>query len=134
MANLLIVEDDESVRSFTARALQAAGHAVETAEDGADGLERIAASGGAFDLVLSDIRMPVMDGIEMARSAARDFPGLRILLMTGYAEQRERAAELEGTIVGVVNKPFTLVDIRARVKAALAGASGRVTSARARAI
>jgi CheY-like chemotaxis protein len=119
MSKLLIVEDDESVRSFTARALQATGHSVETAEDGADGLERIRLAQGAFDLVLSDIRMPVMDGIEMARSAVREFPNLRVLLMTGYAEQRERAAELEGSIVGVVNKPFTLADIRDRVRDAL---------------
>ena len=56
---------------------------------------------------------------------ADDFPGLKILLMTGYAEQRERAAELDGVIVGVVNKPFTLADIRERVSRALAAdASG----------
>jgi len=120
MSHLLIVEDDESVRTFTARALAAAGHQVETAADGAEGLDRIAASAGAYDLVLSDIRMPVMDGLEMAGSAARSYPGLRILMMTGYAEQRERAAELNGAIVGVVNKPFTLKEIRDRVAQALA--------------
>lgn len=120
MASLLIVEDDESVRSFTARALEAAGHAVETAEDGAQGMERIEEAAGNYDLVLSDIRMPVMDGIEMARAAAERFPHLRILLMTGYAEQRERAAELEGSILGVVNKPFTLAEIRQRVRETLA--------------
>jgi CheY-like chemotaxis protein len=119
VARLLIVEDDESVRAFTARALLAAGHSVETAEDGDEGLARIGAAGGGFDLVLSDIRMPVMDGIEMARKVAAAFPGLRILLMTGYAEQRERAAELEGIVVGVVNKPFTLAEIRDQVARAL---------------
>lgn len=120
MARLLIVDDDESVRSFTARALQAVGHTVETAEDGGEGLDRIAEAAGGYDLVLSDIRMPVMDGIEMARLAARAHPGLRILLMTGFAEQRERAAELEGAIEGIVDKPFTLADIRQRVAQALA--------------
>lgn len=119
MARILIVEDDESVRSFTARALGASGHAVETAGDGEEGLSKINDISGAYDLVLSDIRMPLMDGIALARAAARRFPGLRILLMTGFAEQRERAAELEGTVVGVVSKPFTLVDIRDRVAAAL---------------
>lgn len=120
MSRILIVEDDESVRSFTARALAGAGHHVETAEDGDEGLARIGEASGAFDLVLSDIRMPVMDGIEMARKAASGFPGLRILLMTGYAEQRERAAELEGVVVGVVNKPFTLDELRREVGRAIA--------------
>lgn len=115
MAKLLIIEDDESVRSFTARALSASGHTVETAEDGAEGLAKIENAGGAYDLVLSDIRMPVLDGIEMARKAAHRFPGLRVLLMTGYADQQERAAELDGTIAGVVNKPFTLAEIRERI-------------------
>lgn len=64
--------------------------------------------------------MPAMGGIEMARSAAQRYPQLRILLVTGYADQRERAAELSGTVVGVLQKPFTLGDIRDRVAAALA--------------
>jgi len=120
MAKLLLVDDDLSVRTFTARALAAAGHSVEMAEDGADALHKIEKAAGAFDLVLSDIRMPAMDGIEMARTAIRSFPGLRLLLMTGFADQRERAAELDGTVLGVVNKPFTLAEIRDRVGKALA--------------
>jgi two-component system, cell cycle response regulator CpdR len=120
MGKVLVVEDDDSVRAFTARALQADGHTTEMAADGDEGLEMIRAASGAFDLVLSDIRMPVMDGIEMAKLAAQAFPGLRILLMTGYAEQRERAAELDGIVVGVVNKPFSLAEIRGEVARALA--------------
>ena len=119
MAKLLIVEDDLSVRSFTARALAAAGHSVETAEDGMEGLQKIEEAAGGFDLVLSDIRMPAMDGIEMAKFAASEFPGLKILLMTGYAEQRERAADLQRIIIDVVSKPFTLSEIRTRVQSAL---------------
>lgn len=119
MANLLIVDDDESVRLFTARALATAGHVVDTAEDGEQALEMIEKMAGGYDLVLSDIRMPVLDGIEMARAATETFPSLCILLMTGFADQRERAAELEGAIAGVVDKPFTLADIRARVAQAL---------------
>src|SRR6476660_7407056 len=120
MANLLIVEDDESVRSLAARALERAGHAITLAEDGEQGLAAICKAGGGFDLVVSDIRMPAMDGIEMARTAAQLYPDLRILLVTGYADQRERAAELTGTVVGVLQKPFTLGDIRERVASALA--------------
>ncbi|WP_406872669.1 response regulator [Aminobacter sp. P9b] len=120
MAKLLIVEDDESVRTLAARALERAGHIVDVACDGAQGLDCIHAEKGVYDLVVSDIRMPEMDGIEMAQLAARSFPGLPILLMTGYADQRERAEELDAIIIDVVQKPFTLADIRDRVSLALA--------------
>ena len=121
MAHILIVEDDESVRAFTARALQIDGHTVDQADDGDVGLEKVAAKGGGYDLVLSDIRMPAMDGIAMAKALAEDFPDLKILLMTGYAEQRERARDVSSIIVDVVQKPFTLAEIRGAVAKALAG-------------
>ncbi|ESZ22017.1 response regulator [Mesorhizobium sp. L48C026A00] len=115
MAKLLIVEDDESVRTLAARALERAGHMIDIAADGAQGLALIRAARGGYDLVVSDIRMPEMDGIQMAKAAASLFPAMKILLMTGYADQRERAEELN-----VVQKPFTLAEIRARVEQALA--------------
>ena len=118
MTRILVVEDDEAVRSFTARALKADGHDVATASDGGEGLDSVLAE--EFDLVVSDIRMPVMDGIELTHKAAAAHPGLRILLMTGYAEQRERADDLSSKIVDVVSKPFTLPDIRTAVARALA--------------
>jgi DNA-binding NtrC family response regulator len=120
MARLLIVEDDDSVRQLAARALESAGHAIETASDGDEGLSRIVEADGAFDLVVSDIRMPAMDGIEMAKAAAGRFPGLRIMLVTGYADQRERAAELDGIVLEVLPKPFTLASIRETVARLLA--------------
>lgn len=121
MAKILIVEDDDSVRTFTARALQIDGHSVEQADDGDIGLDKVIEKRGGYDLVLSDIRMPTMDGISMAREIAKDFPDQRILLMTGYAEQRERARDVEKIVVDVVQKPFTLADIRTAVARALTG-------------
>jgi two-component system, cell cycle response regulator CpdR len=118
VARILITEDEDSLRSFVARALRLDGHETMEAADGAEGLERL--SEGEFDLLLSDIRMPVMDGIELAHQAADRFPGLKILLMTGYAEQRERADDLAVKIVDVVSKPFSLPDIRLAVAQALA--------------
>jgi two-component system cell cycle response regulator CpdR len=120
MAKLLIVEDDESVRTLAARALERAGHQIDVAADGAQGLASIHAANGGYDLVVSDIRMPEMDGIEMAKAAAAAFPEMRIMLVTGYADQRERAEELNGIIRDVVQKPFTLAEIRERVSRALA--------------
>ncbi len=58
--------------------------------------------------------MPIMDGIALALAAARDFPDLTILLMTGYADQRERAHGLDALIHDVITKPFTLAVLRAR--------------------
>ena len=120
MARLLVVEDDESVRQLAARALQREGHRVDVACDGEEGLARIVQAGGDYDLVVSDIRMPAMDGIEMSRQAATRFPGIRIMLVTGYADQRERAHGLDALIHDVINKPFSLADIKGAVNEALA--------------
>ena len=119
MARILITEDEDSLRSFVARALRLDGHETHEAADGAEGLEKL--SEASYDLLLSDIRMPVMDGIELAHRASSDFPDMKILLMTGYDEQRERADDLALKIVDVVSKPFALPDIRSAVARALAG-------------
>lgn len=121
MAKILITEDESALRIFVARALRLDGHETHEAGDGAEGLEKLAQDD--FDLLLSDIRMPVMDGIELAHQAAERHPGMKILLMTGYAEQRERADDLASKIVDVVQKPFALPDIRRAVARALAGES-----------
>src|SRR5258705_3143753 len=91
MARILIAEDEEGLRSLVARALMLDGHDVITANDGAEALELIVRTQGAFDLLLTDIRMPVMDGIALALVTARDHPRAGILPMTGNAAQRERA-------------------------------------------
>jgi CheY-like chemotaxis protein len=119
MARILIAEDEASVRSLVLRALELDGHQVVEAADGAEALESLNRAEGAFDLLLSDIKMPVMDGIALALAAARDYPKLAILLMTGYADQRERAHGLEGLVHGVIAKPFTVAEIRFAVAAAL---------------
>ena len=124
MARILVTEDDDAVRSFVARALTLDGHRIVTAEDGADALETLAREACAFDLLLSDIRMPAMDGIELATKAAPQFPGLPILLMTGYADQRERAEGLDRIVHDVVQKPFSLAEIRTAVRATLAACLG----------
>ncbi|MEN3148800.1 response regulator [Neorhizobium sp. IRAMC:178] len=121
MAKILITEDEDSLRMFVARALRLDGHETHEAGDGAEGLEKL--NEGPFDLLLSDIRMPVMDGIELVHQASAKFPDLKILLMTGYAEQRERADDLAAKIIDVVQKPFALPDIRRAVASALAAAN-----------
>jgi len=120
VARILIAEDEDDVRSLIARALPQCGHDVMTARDGAEALETLAREQGAFELLLADIRMPVMDGIALALATARDYPAVTILLMTAYADQRERARGLNRLIHDVITKPFTLAAIPAAVTDALA--------------
>jgi two-component system, cell cycle response regulator CpdR len=120
MARILVVDDEEAVRALIARGLALDGHEVLMAGDGAEALDVLTEHKGRFDLVLSDIRMPLMDGIAMALAAKRDWPDLTILLMTGYAEQRERAKSLENIVVDVMTKPFGLAELRSTVAKVLA--------------
>ena len=122
MARILLVDDEEPVRGFLKRGLELDGHAVAVAVDGSDALERLTETGGAVDLVLTDIRMPIMDGIALALAVKRDFPDLPILLMTGFADQRERAKSLDAIVEEAVSRsPFSLAEARAAVKRVLAG-------------
>ncbi len=124
MARILIAEDEEALCAMCARALTIDGHEVKTAADGSEALEVLERERGAFDLLLTDIRMPIMDGIALALAAARDFPNLTILLMTGYADQRERAHGLDALIHDVIAKPFTLAVLRGAVTEALTVKAG----------
>ncbi|MFZ0608105.1 MAG: response regulator [Xanthobacteraceae bacterium] len=119
MARILIAEDEEALCAMCARALTGVGHQVRTAFDGSDALELLKREGGSFDLLVTDIRMPIMDGIALALAVARDYPDLTILMMTGYADQRERAHGLDALVHDVITKPFTLAEFRATVEEAL---------------
>ena len=124
MPRVLIADDEDSMRTLVARAIAMDGHETVTAQDGAEALEILTRDNGAFDLLLTDIQMPIMDGIALALSAARDFPELTILLMTGFADQRERASNLSALVHDVVTKPFSVADIRTAVADALAVRKG----------
>ena len=119
MPRVLIADDEDSMRTLVARAIAMDGHETVTAQDGAEALEILTREDGAFDLLLTDIQMPVMDGIALALTVAAQFPDLTILLMTGFADQRERAHGLEALIYDVVPKPFSLQVLLEKVDDAL---------------
>ncbi|PLW78058.1 response regulator [Cohaesibacter celericrescens] len=121
MARILLTEDDDGVRLFVQRALMMDGHDVKTAEDGSYAMDVLSEHDGSFDLLLTDIKMPMMDGIALAQSAAKDWPDITILMMTGFADQRERCDSLNAIVHDVVSKPFSLAEIRGAVKDALSG-------------
>jgi len=115
----VLVAEDNMVNQIVAVSLLAhLGCTVDVASDGREAVQRW--SDGVYDLIFMDIQMPVMDGIALALNSARDFPDLPLLLMTGYADQRESAHGLDHLVRDVVLKPFSLADIRRAVGAALA--------------
>lgn len=110
---ILLVEDDLLLRMSAARGLERQGYRVRQAADGEAAMARMGAERPS--LLLSDIRMPGLDGIELARRARTLHPGLPILLVSGYADEGERAAvpELD---VGFLQKPFTLKTLGERIR------------------
>ena len=118
MARILVAEDDPAVQSFVSRALTHAGHTVTSVDDGLLALEAL--DGTGYDLLITDIVMSGLDGIALALRVARDQPNLRILLMTGFTAEHQRAHNLDEIIFDVVEKPFTLEQICRQAEAALA--------------
>ena len=117
---ILLVEDEDMVRAVAERALTRAGFEVTVAGDGDEGLE-IARSGAEFDLIVSDVVMPAMDGPSMAREVRKLWPAMPILFMSGYAEEQLRN-ELDLDNVEFLAKPFTVQQICDKVGAVLGAA------------
>ena len=113
MASIIIAEDEAGVREFVSRALAMDGHDVTVAEDGLEALDRLGQA--RYDLLLTDIVMPGLDGIALALKAVSEWPDMRILLMSGYAAERQRAHNLDALVHRVISKPFSLADIRKAV-------------------
>ncbi len=120
MARILIAEDEEASRILLARMLELDGHTIHAVADGAAALDYLQ-SGAVADLLLTDISMPVMDGVALALAVSRDCPALPVLLMTGFADQRERASGLDTLIRGVIVKPFQIEEVRTIIREVLAG-------------
>lgn len=114
---VLVAEDDVAVRTFVTRSLTHAGFSVTDVEDGQQALQALEIE--RFDLLVADIVMPVLDGIALALSAGSRQPHLRILLITGYPAEHQRARNLDALIHGVIAKPFSLQELGDAAKAAL---------------
>ena len=113
MAHILLAEDDESLRKFLAQALVRAGHAVTDFGDGSEAWECL--KGDRFDLLLTDIVMPGMDGIELAKRAAEMNAALKIMFITGFAAVALHPSSQAPKQAKVLSKPFHLREILAEV-------------------
>ena len=129
MAAILLAEDDESVRTFVTRALTHRGHQVVAVSDGQAAIRALESQ--TFDLMLTDIVMPGLDGLALAETAGRINPRMTVLMMTGFADARDRVSQEAGqhagrTSVDVITKPFSLKQICGAVDAALSNPKAAV--------
>jgi two-component system cell cycle response regulator CpdR len=113
MAKIILAEDDDSMRNHLVRALERAGHQVMSFNEGASAFEEIKQK--TFDLLLTDIVMPEMDGIELARRAAELDPSLKIMFITGFAAVALHPDSRAPKDAKVLSKPFHLRDLVAEV-------------------
>jgi two-component system cell cycle sensor histidine kinase/response regulator CckA len=116
---VLLVEDEDAVRSFAARALGQRGYNVLQATTGAEALEMFTNHDGHVDLVVSDVVMPEMDGPTLMKHLRSERPDLKIIFISGYAEDAFRKNLSENEDFMFLQKPFDLKELAAAVKAAL---------------
>jgi two-component system, OmpR family, response regulator MprA len=119
---LLVVDDDRAVRESLRRALALEGYEVDLAEDGADGLARVA--GASPDAIVLDVAMPVVDGIEMCRRLRDDGASVPILMLTARESVTDRVAGLDAGADDYLVKPFALEELLARLRALLRRTDG----------
>lgn len=104
-AKLLIVDDNEGVRHLVSRWLERAGFSVEQAGDGFEALEKMRVH--VPDVVLADIRMPKMDGIELTRRIKQEWPSVKVVLMTAFSSPQTIARAKREGVDDYLEKPFT---------------------------
>ena len=111
MANILLAEDDYSMREFLTLALTKAGHTITACEHGLAAMKALNEHNGKFDLLLADIVMPGMDGVELSQKATHLYPDLKVMFITGFAAvAMERESEMSAD-AKVMSKPFHLKDL-----------------------
>ena len=120
-ARVLIVDDEAGVRGFVDRTLREAGYVTATAADGPDAL-RVAETFGAFDLLLTDLRMPTMNGDVLARTIRQRTPNVKVLYLTGFSDQLFGEKHALGEGEAFLDKPASVKGLLEAVSLLLTGA------------
>ena len=126
---ILLVEDEEAVRSFAARALRMRGYNVLEASGGEEALEIVKEQAGSIDLIITDVVMPNMDGPTMVRNVKVLHPDLPVIFMSGYAEEAFRKNDQSSEDIHFLPKPFGLKQLAAKVKEVLSEPTNRAARA-----
>jgi DNA-binding NtrC family response regulator len=119
MALILLADDDANMRDIVRRALEAEGHRVVLAQDGMEAYDQLVAAKGV-DLLISDIDMPGLTGIELARRAIAHTPALKIILISGHASGFNGTDALRPHLREMLTKPLSLDTLRSKVRAVIA--------------
>ena len=118
---VLLVEDEDAVRMFGARALRNKGYNVLEAENGEGALDVINGTDENIDLIISDVVMPGMDGHTLVRLVRHELPDVKVILMSGYAEDVFRDEIDRDPTIQFLAKPFSLRGLASKVKEVIAG-------------
>ena len=121
MAKILLAEDDTTERGLMARGLAGDGHTVTEAENGQVALQFLLAAPSGYAVLVSDIDMPELDGVELARRSLAANPALKVLLISGYTASMDRAADIIAKGGRTLVKPVQLDKLRAEIRSLLAG-------------
>jgi len=111
---ILVVDDEELIRGLVFTILSNLGHSCITATNGIDALDKM--KGKKFDAVITDIKMPEMDGIILTREISRQYPGLPVMVMTGFDEEYSAGTAISVGAREFIKKPFSLEEFSLRLR------------------
>ena len=109
MLKILVVDDEPDLRLSLAQVLREAGHDVDVASDGESAIAMLAER--PFHLVVSDVRLPKLDGLELLRRVRREFPATEVMLMTAYGSISDAVAAIKDSAIEYLTKPFDIDDL-----------------------
>jgi len=117
--SVLVIDDEPALRYAVARLLERLGYIATTCAGAEDALERLADERGAYDLILTDLTMPKMNGVELAREILKKDPNARIVVMTGYSPTWNAETLREVGICDLLSKPISTLELSRTLRAAL---------------